>query len=208
MQAHAEIPSLLAQTGKKAGVARFIHLSALGADSASPSVYARSKAEGEKRVHDAFPGAVILRPSVVFGPEDNFFNQFAGMAKYSPALPLIGGGKTLFQPVYVKNIAQCAHKATAGQIVSCGGPDVMSFKEIQQTICDITGRKRALIPLPFALAKPVGAVARMLLPNPPLTDDQVLLLQQDNIVPKNAFTLQDCGITPAAVRDIVPGYLT
>lgn len=207
MQAHAEIPALLARAAKEAGVRRFVHISALGADNASPSAYARSKAEGETRVRGAFPEAVILRPSVVFGPEDNFFNQFAAMAKYSPALPLIGGGSTLFQPVYVKDIAQCAVRAGEGAAVSCGGPDVMSFKEILQTVCRITGRKRALIPLPFSLAKPAGALARLLLPKPPLTDDQVILLQRDNTVPEDAFTLQDCGITPATVRDIVPGYL-
>lgn len=200
----------VAQAAAQAGVARLLHVSALGADPQSPSLYARSKAAGEAAVQDAFPGAVILRPSVVFGPEDDFFNRFAAMARVLPALPLVGGGTTRFQPVYVGDVADAAvkllHDEHASGVWELGGPRVYTFKELLQYVLQETGRRRLLLPLPFWLAR-LQATFLQFLPSPPLTPDQVELLRRDNVVSEGARTLASLGIAPTPVEAIAPTYL-
>ncbi len=210
-QLHAQGAEALAKMAKAAGVTRFIHMSSLGADKAGSSQYARSKISGEKAVRAAFPEATILRPSILFGPEDNFFNQFAAMACISPALPLIGGGGTRFQPVYAGDVADMVERClqrpdTAGQTFELGGPHTYTFKEILEYILRTTGRERKLVNVPFSMAKAVGAVGE-LLPRPPITRDQVALLKYDNLVSPNAKTFANLGLKPTAVDIIVPGYL-
>jgi NADH dehydrogenase len=195
--------------------ARMVHVSAIGADENSPSAYARSKALGEKLVLAAMPAASIFRPSVVFGPEDDFFNRFAALARIAPVLPLIGGGKTRLQPVFVGDVAAAIAQAVDGStkpgtIYELGGPDVLTFKEVMEFVLKTIERKRALVPVPFALAK-LKAQFLQFLPKPPLTPDQVELLKADNVVSEAAIaehrTLKELGIVPASVEAIVPSYL-
>ncbi|BAM86162.1 conserved hypothetical protein [Bradyrhizobium oligotrophicum S58] len=196
--------------------ARLVHVSAIGADAESASSYARAKAAGEAAVLAAVPEAVIMRPSVVFGPEDQFTNRFAGLARMSPFLPLIGGGETKMQPVYVGDVASAVAdavdgKAQAGATYELGGPEVLSFREILKIILDITDRDRALLPLPFGLAKLQAAVLQFA-PGPlKLTPDQVELLRHDNVVSEAAkaagLTLQGLGITPDSLEAVAPQYL-
>lgn len=194
-----------------AGVKALVHVSAIGADSESASEYAVTKAEGETRLREAFPAATILRPSIVFGPEDGFFNRFAELARYLPMLPLIGGGKTRFQPVFVGDVAAAVAKAldsdtAQGRTYELGGPTIYSFKQLMQIILAETGRKRALVPVPFALAA-FKAFFLQFLPNPLLTPDQVKLLRHDNVVSPGAPGLADLGIVPTTVEAEVPAYL-
>lgn len=208
---HVRGPERIARLAKAAGVKHLLHLSAIGASEDSQAEYARSKAAGERAVHEAFPEAVILRPSVVFGPEDGFFNLFAGLARFSPALPLIGGGETLFQPVYVGDVADAAVKALTlpearGQTYELGGPAIYSFKELMELMLRTIGRKRLLLPLPFALAEAKASVLE-LLPSPLLTRDQVRLLKNDNVVSKKAKGLKQLGIKPHSAEVIIPTYL-
>jgi uncharacterized protein YbjT (DUF2867 family) len=195
--------------------ARMIHVSAIGADESSASHYARSKAAGEKLVLAAVPSAVILRPSILFGPEDDFFNKFAAMARLLPALPLVGGGQTRFQPVFAGDVAAAVlaaieGRAQDGQIYELGGPEVKSFEELMQFVLTTIGRRRLLLPIPFALAR-VQAFVLQLMPKPLLTPDQVELLRSDNIVSETAKregrTLETLGIDPLAMATIVPSYL-
>jgi uncharacterized protein YbjT (DUF2867 family) len=208
---HHQGPALLARLAREAGCRRFIHLSAIGADPAAAAAYARSKAAGEAAVRDAFPGATILRPSVVFGPEDQFFNRFAALARYLPALPLIGGGHTRFQPVYVGDVADAAlaaleHHEAPGLTYELGGPEVMSFRELMAFMLREINRRRALVSLPFALAAFEAAFLEWL-PKPPLTRDQVKLLRHDNVVAAGAHGLGDLGVQPTAMELVVPTYL-
>lgn len=201
----------LALAAKAAGVLRFIQISALGVEHEAGSSYARSKLLGERAVMLAFPEATILRPSVMFGAEDNFFNKFARMASVSPALPLIGGGKTLFQPVYVADVAKaidvCLSKNDVkGQIYELGGAHIYSFKQILEYILLLIGKSRILLSLPFPIASLVGCVAEWC-PRPQLTRDQVKLLKYNNIVSPNAKSFADLEIVPTAVEMIVPEYL-
>jgi NADH dehydrogenase len=209
--AHVTGADIVAQAATKAGAKSLVHLSAIGADTESHSRYAQTKAEGEKRVRAAFPAATILRPSVIFGADDSFFNRFAGLARMLPVLPLIGGGKTLFQPVFVGNVAAAIataldSDAARGRMFELGGPTIYTFRELMRIVLRETGRKRALIPLPFALAS-AKAFFLQLLPNPLLTPDQVTLLKSDNIVSPTAAGLADLGITPNTVEAEVPFYL-
>ena len=194
---------------------RMIHVSALGADENSPSHYARSKAVGEKAVLAAVPSAVVLRPSIVFGPEDDFFNRFAAMARILPALPLIGGGRTRFQPVFVGDVAAAIAdtaegKAKDGTIYELGGHEVRTFKQLMEFVLATIERRRLLVPLPFALAR-LQAQFLQFLPKPPLTPDQVELLKTDNVVSAEAAregrTIEAFGISPVAMETIVPSYL-
>jgi len=194
-----------------AGIRAVAHVSAIGADSESASGYAVSKAEGETRLREAFPAATILRPSIVFGPEDGFFNRFAKMARFLPALPLIGGGHTLFQPVFVGDVAAAIvaaldSEAARGRTYELGGPTIYSFKQLMQIVLAETQRSRLLLPMPFGLAM-WKAFFLQLLPNPLLTPDQVRLLRRDNIVAPGALTLADLGIAPTTVEAEVPAYL-
>ncbi len=207
----ARLPGLIGAAATRAGVARVVHLSAIGADPASPSLYARTKAAGEAALRESFAGTTILRPSVIFGPEDGFFNRFARMSQLSPALPLIGGGQTRFQPVYVGDVAEAAVAAlarpeTRGRTFELGGPTVYSFKELMIYLLRVIGRRRLLLPLSFDLAR---AQARLLqrLPEPPLTPDQVELLRRDNVVTPGSEGFAELGIRPTPLEIVVPQYL-
>ena len=195
--------------------ARLVHVSALGADANAPAHYARAKAAGEARVLAALPSAVILRPSVLFGPEDDFFNKFASLARIAPALPLIGGGHTRFEPVFAGDVAGAVlaaveGRATAGATYELGGPQVQSFKELMQFMLDTIGRKRLLVPLPWAVATFQAQILQFA-PKPLLTPDQVELLRTDNVVSEEARrdgrTIQALGIDPVAMAAVVPSYL-
>jgi NADH dehydrogenase len=205
----------VAEAARKVGAKAMVHVSAIGADPNSPAAYARTKAAGEQAVREVFPEAVILRPSVVFGPEDQFFNRFAALARLSPALPLIGGGRTKLQPVFVGDVAKAVQAALTGTAApgstyELGGPEIMTLKEVMQRVLAYTMRRRLLVNLPFPIAKLQGALLQ-LLPNPPLTLDQVRLLQTDNVVSeeakREARTLEGLGIEPVAVEAVVPDYL-
>ncbi len=204
-------PAHLARLAREAGVARFVHLSAIGADPRSSSAYARTKAAGEQAVRDAFPTATILRPSVVFGPEDQFFNRLAALAMISPVVPVIGGGETRFQPVYVGDVADAVVRCiddstTAGRTYELGGPKIYSLRALTELLLAEIHRRRYLLDLPFGLAS-LQARLMSLLPNPPLTPDQVEMLRRDNIVSSGALTLATLGITPTPVEAILPTYL-
>ncbi len=207
----AQAPERIATAAKAAGVTSFVQISAIGADAASASVYARTKAAGESGVRRHFPLAPILRPSIVFGPEDGFFNRFARLAQFAPALPLIGGGATKFQPVYVGDVAEAvlraiANPAAAGITFELGGPRVASFRELMEFVLRTTGRSRPLINIPFGLANLEAAILEKL-PMPLLTRDQVALLRQDNVVAPGAADLRSLGIEPTAMEAVVPQYL-
>lgn len=212
---HAFGAQASARAAKQAGARGFIQISAIGADAASDSAYARTKAEGEARARAEFAGAEVLRPSVVFGPEDDFFNRFAAMARFSPALPLIGGGATRFQPVFVGDVgeaiaARIEAGANSGQCWELGGPEVLSFRELLEYVLEVTGRKRLLVPVPFPVAALLGAATGWL-PGAPITADQVKLLRHDNVVSdaarKAGLTLEGLGIKARAIQAIVPAYL-
>ena len=220
---HAQGAERIAKAAKAAGAKRLVHVSAIGANRHSSAAYARSKAAGEAAVAAAYPAATILRPSIVFGPEDDFFNRFAAMARVSVALPLFGGGETRFQPVYVGDVAAAVVKAltdegTAGTTYELGGPRVYSFRQLMELILAEIGRKRILLPLPFFVADAMGSVADAMvtvlqslpLPfevAPPLTGDQAKLLRYDNVVSGDAPGLADLGIALTACEIIIPTYL-
>ncbi len=214
----------IADAAARAGISRFVQMSAIGADAESPSVYARSKAAGEEAVKAAIKDAIILRPSIVFGPEDDFFNRFAALARVMPALPLIGGGHTKFQPVFVGDVAEAVARAVDGALkpgatYELGGPEVKSFRELMEAVLKITNRKRALLPLPFPLARLQAGVMEIadtvsfgLMPHAlQLTRDQVTLLQSDNVVSSESaqagLTLEGMGIKGETIESIVPSYL-
>jgi uncharacterized protein YbjT (DUF2867 family) len=195
--------------------ARLIHVSAIGANPTSWSGYARSKARAEQAVLSVVPTAAIFRPSIVFGPEDHFFNRFAALACLVPALPLIGGGRTRFQPVFAGDVAEAIAAAAEGKtkpgtIYELGGPEVFSFKALMRFILATIERHRLLVPIPFWIAR-LQALFLQFLPNPPLTPDQVTLLKRDNVVSDEAKrerrTLEGLGITPRSLPVIVPTYL-
>jgi NADH dehydrogenase len=190
-------------------------MSALGADPESESKYARTKAMGEAEARAAFPGAVVVRPSIIFGPDDAFFNRFAHMATLAPALPLFGGGKTQFQPVFVGDVAKAFAKilsdpAADGQTYELGGPARFSFRELMELTLRETHRRRALIPLPFPVAGLIGSAGDLLaaagLP-PPLTSDQVALLKTDNVTSGACPGLAELGVTPTTLEAVLPLYL-
>ncbi len=208
---HSQAPGVLAKEAAQAGVRRFLQMSALGVDKASTSEYARTKLAGEQVVRNAFPAATIFRPSVIFGAEDHFYNQFACMSRLLPFLPLIGGGKTKFQPVYVGDVAEAFSHAlsidgTESHTYELGGPDILTFRQILDSIRTMTYRSPYLLPIPSALAK-VGAFFAEWLPSPLLTRDQVELLRYDNVVTAGANNFVSLGIVPESVAAIVPGYL-
>ncbi len=199
----------------KAVDARLVHVSAIGADENSLSDYARSKAEGERRVLAADPAATVMRPSIIFGPEDDFFNRFAALACLSPVLPLPGGGHTRFQPVFAGDVAEAIAMGVDGStkpgtIYELGGPDVRTFKDVMEFILATIERRRLLVPVPFALMK-LQAAFLQFLPKPPLTPDQVELLKRDNVVSDDARrdsrTLEGLGIVPELMAAVVPSYL-
>jgi uncharacterized protein YbjT (DUF2867 family) len=197
--------------------AKLIHLSAIGANGTSDSSYARTKGRAEAAIHSIVPDAIIYRPSIVFGPEDNFFNKFAGMARTAPVLPLIGGGKTKLQPVYVIDVAEAVAKAVdgkvaGGKIYELGGPEVLTFRECLEAMLKSTARTNRFVSLPFGVASLLGSVASMIpLIAPPITADQVRLLKKDNVVSKEAEaegrTLKGLGIMPTMVSSVLDSYL-
>lgn len=230
---HAEGAANVARAAAAAGVKSLVHVSALGADPSSPSVYARTKAEGEAAVREAFPEATILRPSVVFGPEDNFFNLFAGLATILPVLPVIGApfppkitlfgkdslvdvdlygsGGPRFQPVYVGDVAEAVRRSLTqakarGKTFELTGPKAYSFKEVMELVKSAAGRDCWLMPLPLWAAKIEAAFLGML-PKPLLTRDQVTLLERDNVATPGTANLAELGIVPTAVEGILPTYL-
>ena len=206
----------IAEAAQAAG-AKLTHISAIGADSNSPSSYARTKARAEATILSLLPDAVILRPSIMFGHEDSFFNKFAAMAKVFPALPLVGGGRTKFQPVYVEDVAEAVARSVdgtiaPGKIYELGGPEVMTFRECLETMLRITNRSNALVSLPFGIASLIGSIASLIpFVKPPITSDQVKLLKVDNVVSEAAAkedrTLQGMGIRPTLAPSILPSYL-
>jgi uncharacterized protein YbjT (DUF2867 family) len=195
--------------------APLVHISALAADSNSTAHYARAKGEGEARVRAAQSGAIIVRPSIIFGPEDDFFNRFGAMSRLAPALPLVGGGHTRMQPVFAGDVAEGIAKAVdgelkAGSTYEFGGPDVYTFKELMEFVLATVERRRLLLPIPFGLMKAQAAILQYL-PKPPITPDQVELLRYDNIVSEAAKRegrrLEGIGIIPESIEAIVPSYL-
>ncbi len=210
---HHEGAKRVALAARAAGAKRFVQMSALGAGAESPAEYARSKAQGEQAVARAFPGATIVRPSVVFGPEDGFFNRFAQLAMFSPFLPVIGRPPSgpRFQPVYVGDVAEAIARAienpaAAGKTYELGGPDVMTLADVLGRVLAWTGRRRIVAWLPTGLVR-LQAAAMELLPVPPLTRDQVKLLMVDNVVSGSLPGLAELGIQPTAAEAVVPGYL-
>lgn len=213
---HTEAAKTIAEAAKAAGVERLVQISAIGADAASPSAYGRTKAQAEAAVRAVYPDAVILRPSLVFGAGDGFLNRFAAMATMAPALPLIGGGETRFQPVYVGDVAEAIARGVtradaAGRTYELGGPSLYTFREVLELVRRETGRDRMLVSVPFIVAKPLGSLlqlSRFVGLTPPLTHDQVLMLEKDNVVAADALGLSDLGIDhPAGMAAIAPSYL-
>lgn len=201
----------------RAASAKLTHISAIGADEKSQSSYGRTKGRGEAAVLRTMPDAVILRPSIVFGPEDGFFNKFATMARYAPALPLIGGGHTKFQPVYVADVAEAVARSVdgvieRGRIYELGGPEVLTFRQCLELMLRVVDRKNPLVSLPFGIASLIGSIASLVpFIKPPLTSDQVTLLRSDNVVSEAARTegrtLEAIGIEPVLAEAILPSYL-
>ncbi|MNI29897.1 3 beta-hydroxysteroid dehydrogenase/Delta 5--_4-isomerase [compost metagenome] len=212
---HVEGATNVAEAAKAAGAKRLTHISALGADANGKADYARTKGQAEAAVRAAFPGAVVIRPSIVFGSGDNFLNRFAAMATWSPVLPLIGGGHTRFQPVHVADVAEAVAAATVsaeaeGQTFELGGPSVWTFEDILKFILRETNRQNILLPLPFPVARLIGSLAQipaLIGLTPQLTKDQVTLLETDNVVSPGAKGLADLGIEPSGIEAIAPGYL-
>ncbi len=207
---HAEGAGRVARLAATAGVEHLVHLSAIGADPASPSKYGSSKAAGEQAVRAAFPGATILRPSIVFGPEDRFFNRFAGLSRLSMVMPVISGD-TKLQPVYVGDVADAAMAAlarteSAGAVYELGGPRVWTFRELLAYILEQTGRHRLMLSVPMGLAR-LQARFLELVPGRPLTRDQLLMLSRDNVVAPGVPGLPELGVVPTPVELVVPGYL-
>ncbi len=217
-----ELPGRIGALAKKLAMKDVVHVSAIGASADSNSLYARSKAAGEAGLRAAYPDAVILRPSIVFGPRDSFFNRFAGIAMIAPGLPLPGGGRMRMQPVYVGDIVEAVAVALGyrkapkagrgvaqirGGTFELGGPDIFTFRELMQITLRAIGRRRMLVPVPLGVMS-LGAMVTGLLPNPPLTLDQVRLLAIDNVVSEDARGLAELGIAPTPVDAIIPGYLS
>lgn len=207
---HVEGARRVALLAKKAGASHLIHVSALGASRQAPALSDRTKAQGEEIVRAAFPEATIVRPSLVFGRDDHFFNGFAAMAKRSPILPLIGGGRTKFQPLYVEDMAAALsmmleRAAAVGRTYELGGPEVYSFKDLLELLLAAMGLRRVLVSIPFPLAALQGALLE-LLPVPPLTRDQVQLLKTDKVISGREPTLANLGIRPTPLATILPVF--
>ena len=208
---HEQFPSILSSICKELGIKKLIHISALGVKDKHISKYMQSKLQGEKNIQEIFKTSVILRPSVVFGPDDKFFNTFASLAQFFPALPLIGGGKTKFAPIYVGDVAKAIIKTlelnnSEPRIYELGGPENYSFKELMEILLKEIKKKRFLISIPYSVAKFQSYFLQMM-PNPILTPDQVELLKHSNIVSGKFPTLKDLGITGTPIQSILPKYI-
>jgi NADH dehydrogenase len=201
----------VARQARQAGVERLIHISGLGADPTSDSPYVRARGIGEVLVREAFDGVTILRPSVIFGADDSFFSTLAGMARKAPVLPLFGRGRTNLQPVFVGNVADACVRvlvdpSTKGEVYELGGPRVYTYKALVQLMLEQVDRRRALVPVPFFVWDTLAALMAVL-PNPPLTRDQVKLMKRDNVIEGKALTLEDLGVAPISVEEILPTYI-
>lgn len=208
---HVDAADAVARAAADAGCTALVHVSAIGVSETALSEYSRSKAAGEAAVRGAFPAATIIRPSVIFGQEDGFFNLFGGMARMLPALPLFGGGKTRFQPVYVADVADAIVAAlyeddATGQTYELGGPEVATYAELMEILLHEVRRKRFLVPVPFFIGD-IQATFAGLLPNPPVTRDSMKSLREDNVVSDDANTLADLGVQATAMQTILPTYL-
>jgi uncharacterized protein YbjT (DUF2867 family) len=208
---HERGAEMLAREAAAAGVARLVLVSGIGADPESGSAYSRSRGRGERVVQEAFPGATIVRPSAMFGPGDALFGTLAHLARLLPVIPLIGGGHTRLQPVYVEDVAEAiahmlADTGTAGRTYELAGPDVYTMRELTEIVLRITGRRRLLAPVPFAVAE-IQARLFELLPNPPLTTSQVELLKADNVASASLPGLRELSIEPKTAEEIIPTYL-
>ena len=208
---HSYFPDLLSKACSELGIEKLIHVSALGIKEKHPSKYMQSKLEGENKIRENFNGSKILRPSVIFGQEDKFFNTFAQIAQFSPMLPLIGGGKTKFAPIYVGDVAKAIVRAleinnSESEIYELGGPKEYSFKELMKILLTEIKKKRFLVSIPWELARFQSYFLQML-PNPLLTPDQVELLKHSNVVTGNHPTLKDLGITGTEIQNILPKYI-
>ena len=210
-QVHSQFPLLLSKLCNEEKIKKLVHISALGVKENHTSEYMQSKLKGEKNIKDTFQSSVILRPSVVFGPEDKFFNTFASLAQFSPILPLVGGGKTKFAPIYVDDVAKAIVKAvelhnSETKIYELGGPENYSFKELMEILLIEIKKKRLLVNIPFGLAK-FNSYFLQMMPNPLLTPDQVELLKFDNLVSGDYPTLNDLGIMGTPIQNILSKYI-
>ena len=201
----------VARQAKQAGAERLIHISGLGADPGSDSPYVRARGIGESLVKEAFEGVTILRPSVIFGPDDAFLNRLATLARQTPVLPLFGTGGTRLQPVFVRNVAEAcarvlADPSTQSRVYEIGGPRVYTYKELVQVVLDGIGRRMVMIPVPF-LVWDILAAAMTLHPKSPLTRDQVKLMRRDNVVGRQALSLEDLGIRPTPIEEVLPACI-
>jgi NADH dehydrogenase len=208
---HVTAAGHIAMAAKACSAQSLVHLSTLGVDPESDSSYASTKANGERVMREEFANTTILRSSLMAGPDDNFFNKFANLARFLPVLPLIGGGHTKFQPVFVGDVAaavlKCVEDAsTRGKTYELGGPNVYSFKEILEIVLRETNRSRMLVPVPFFLAS-IKAMFLQFLPGKLLTPDQVTFLKTDNVVAPGALTFRDLGIVPESIEAVLPSYL-
>jgi len=208
---HAKFPDLLSKLCSELNIKKLVHISALGINEIVSSQYMQSKLKGEKNIINNFNRSVILRPSVIFGPEDKFFNQFASIAEFFPVLPLIGGGLTYFQPIYVGDIAKSImavleKEKINNNIFELGGPQIFTFKELMKILLKEINKKRFLVPIPFLFAK-FQAKILQLLPKPLLTTDQVEMLKYDNIVTNKYPTLKDLKINPKTIESVLPNYI-
>jgi NADH dehydrogenase len=201
----------VARAAALAGVERLVHISGIGADAASASTYVRARAIGERLVRERFPDATILRPSVMFGPDDTFLNRLAAMARVMPVLPLFGNGETRLQPVYVSDVAEAVAKvltaaSARGQVYELGGPRIYTYKALVQLVLKQIERQRLLMPVPFPVWELLGSLLAPL-PKRPISRDQVILMKQDNVVAPQAATFADLGIVPTSIEEILPTYL-
>ena len=208
---HGQGAHNVARQAGNASVERLVHISGVGADSDSDSAYVRARGIGEDLVKGAFQGVTVLRPSVLFGPDDSFFNTLAGLARQAPALPLFGMGRTKLQPVFVGNVAEACvsvldDPSTQGRVYELGGPRIYTYKALMKLVLDQVGKRRALFPVPFFVWDTLAALLSVLA-NPPLTRDQVKLMKSDNVVGAAALTLEDLGIDPTPVEEVLPTYI-
>jgi len=208
---HSKFPELLSKLCNEHGIEKFIHLSALGINEDVKSMYMRTKLQGEKNILNNFDNSIILRPSIVFGPEDNFFNQFASLSQFLPFLPLIGGGQTKFQPIYVGDVAKAIAtiletEEIDDKIYELGGAEIFTFQQLMNILLKEIQKRRFLIPIPFSIAKFMARILQ-LFPKPLITTDQIEMLKEDNVVSNNYGTLLDLNIEPTTIESILPHYI-
>ena len=208
---HSKFPELLSKLCNEHGIEKFIHLSALGVNEDVKSMYMRTKLQGEKNILNNFDNSIILRPSIVFGPEDKFFNQFASLSQFLPFLPLIGGGQTKFQPIYVGDVAKAIAtiletEEIDNKIYELGGAEIFTFQQLMNILLKEIQKRRFLIPIPFSIAKFMARILQ-LFPKPLITTDQIEMLKEDNVVSNNYGTLRDLNIEPTTIESILPHYI-